>query len=77
VVVLEIFSQGAIMQTAELRTSEALLRKLQDAVRRKQTRQEIDRQRISFVYGSMSFSSDITKEEVESLVNQQAGIQDK
>lgn len=57
----------------DLKTDQNLLRALQEASQRKQTPQEVQAQRISFVYGSMKSDNSLTREQVKKIVVRQDG----
>lgn len=54
-------------------TNSDLLAKLRAAAQHTPTRDELEKQRVSFVYGFMGHSSTITRSEVERLVEKQEG----
>jgi hypothetical protein len=58
----------------ELKTKESTLRALEKAARRQLTSDEIQKQRVSFVMGSLDAKSSITREKVERLLAEQRGI---
>jgi hypothetical protein len=58
----------------ELKTNEATLKALKRAARRPLTPDEIQKQRISFVMGSLDAKSSITREKVEKLLAEQRGV---
>lgn len=49
----------------DLKTDLDLLNRLQSAARRSPTKQELDAQRVSFVYGNMPKESSMTRHQVE------------
>ncbi len=55
----------------ELKTKESTLRALEDAARRELSWEEIQKQRVSFVMGSLGAESSITREKVEKLLAEQ------
>ena len=57
----------------ELKTKASTLRALEDAVRRPLTSEEIEKQRVSFVMGSLDAESSMTREKVERLLAEQRG----
>ena len=59
------------MQT--LKTNEALLRALKVAALAKLTAEEIHRQRVSFIMGSLKETSGATRAQVESVLKEQEG----
>jgi hypothetical protein len=58
----------------QLKTKDSTLRALEDAARRRLTPDEILKQRISFVMGSLDAESPITREKVEKQLAEQRGI---
>ncbi len=52
----------------ELKTDSALLARLQAAARHEVTKQELRRQRVSFIYGNLPNESQITKHQVEAAI---------
>ena len=58
----------------ELKTKESTLRALKKAARRRLTPDEIQKQRVSFVMGSLDAKSPITREKVERLLAEQRGV---
>jgi hypothetical protein len=59
--------------TEELKTDPSLLRALERASARGPTAEEIAKQRVSFVMGSLKTSNGITRAEVQQILNQQEG----
>lgn len=57
----------------ELKTDEGLLRALQRAASQDLTADEVRRQRISFVVGSLKDSNTVSKERVRSVLDKQEG----
>lgn len=57
----------------ELTTPHSLLEKLRESVGHVLTREEINEQRVSFVYGQMSHDSNISREQVKEMLKKQAG----
>lgn len=58
----------------ELKTNDMLLRALQDAVSKKPSQKEIMDQRVSFVFGSLDSSSNVTRERVRKIIEEQDGL---
>lgn len=57
----------------ELRTDEALLRALERAASQTPTINQIDKQRISFVMGALPTDNEMTREQVQSVLERQEG----
>jgi hypothetical protein len=57
----------------ELRTDQALLRALERASSRSPSQAELAKQRISFIMGSLSQDSSMTREQVEGVLSRQEG----
>lgn len=57
-----------------LKTDSTLLEALQKSASRKLTPKEILEQRVSFVFGSMDHTSDVTREQVKQLILRQEGV---
>ena len=60
-----------------LKTDPALLRKLQRSADHKPSADEIMKQRVSFVFGSMKSSSGVTRERVRQVLLEQDGSIDE
>ena len=58
----------------KLKTKESTLQALQSAARRTLTPEEIQKQRVSFVMGSLDSESPVTREKVERLLAEQQGV---
>jgi hypothetical protein len=58
----------------ELKTKESILEALEKAAGQRLTPEEIQKQRISFVMGSLDAKSPITREKVEKLLAEQRGF---
>jgi hypothetical protein len=58
----------------ELKTKDSTLEALKQAAGRKLTREEIRKQRVSFIMGSLDAKSPITREKVERLLAEQQGV---
>lgn len=56
-----------------LRTNEDLLKALQESAARKPTSEQLEMQRLSFVMGSLDEDNDMTREEVQSVLERQEG----
>jgi hypothetical protein len=59
-------------KVVELKTDGELLRSLREAAQRKPTAEEALEQRVSFVYGSMKTDSQITRDQVRKLIQEDA-----
>lgn len=57
-----------------LKTNGALLQALRNAASIKPSAQEVLEQRVSFVYGSISSSSNVTREHVRHVIAKQEGL---
>lgn len=57
----------------ELKTDRSLLAALKKAEGHKLTPREIERQRVSFIMGSIKMTSGVTRERVQEVVAQQIG----
>jgi hypothetical protein len=57
-----------------LRTKESTLRALENASRRTPTQDEIRKQRISFIMGSLNKDSQMTKAKIQEMLAEQEGI---
>lgn len=57
----------------EIKTNRALMDALHRAARKQLTAEEIRKQRISFILGSLSDDSTITKEQVENVLKKLEG----
>jgi hypothetical protein len=55
------------------KTNESLLSALREASQRKMSHQEIQAQKVSFVYGSISPKSSVTRERIRQLLAEQEG----
>jgi hypothetical protein len=58
----------------ELKTKASTLKALENAARRRLTPDEILKQRVSFVMGSLDAESPITREKVEKQLAEQRGV---
>lgn len=61
------------MTTVGTKTSEELLRRLQEAAKRTLTKDELHRQRVSFIYGNLPDDSPITRNQIESVLARSEG----
>lgn len=61
---------------AQLKTNQSLLDAIQNKASKKQTPDEIREQRVSFIYGSISFnkSADVTRSRIREVLTEQQGI---
>lgn len=53
------------MTEVNIKTNEALLKRLEEAAKRKLTKEEIEKQRISFIYSGMPKESGMSKVDIE------------
>ncbi|MCH2456710.1 MAG: hypothetical protein MK186_01540 [Henriciella sp.] len=53
------------MIEVKIKTDETLLRRLESAAKRKRTAEEIEKQRISFIYSGMRKDSGMSKADIE------------
>ena len=58
-----------------LKTKPELLTALQESLNRRPTAHEIQEQRVSFVYGSLSSKSNVTREQVRKLLVEKDGLE--
>lgn len=56
-----------------LKTDPALVKALEEAAKSSMTAAEIEQQRVSFIMGSLSANSEITRARVEEILAQQKG----
>lgn len=63
-----------IKQPLDLKTDSDLMARLMDASKHQPSAAELQQQRISFIYGTMGKSSDVTRAQIEDALNQKAGI---
>lgn len=63
------------MEIKELKTSDSLTRALQEAVGQKSSVDELHRQRVSFIYGSVSSKDGITHARIEEILAGHEGAQ--
>lgn len=61
------------MTDRKLKTSDELFRMIKEASSRKQTAEEVRKQRVSFIYGSISQSSGITRDRIANVLDVQEG----
>jgi hypothetical protein len=57
----------------ELKTQESLLRALKQAAARRLTAEELEKQRVSFIVGSLKESSAVTRARIREVLAQQEG----
>ena len=57
----------------ELKTNRELLEALDSASKRPLTREEIERQRVSFIMGTLKMTSGVTRERVQQVVAKEEG----
>lgn len=57
------------MINLKVKTDEKLLKRLEEAAKRKMTKEEKMKQRISFIYAGMSHDSSISKQRIEEILN--------
>lgn len=60
-----------------LKTKESTLRALEQAKRTPLTPDEIRRQRVSFIMGSLNTDSQVTRAKVQEILDQQEGVKAK
>jgi hypothetical protein len=60
----------------ELKTSELLLAALEEASKRELTAEELNKQRVSFIMGSLKESSTVTRSRFEEVLAEQEGKKD-
>ena len=58
----------------KLKTDDSLLAALRDAASKKQTANEMQEQRVSFVFGSLDSESSVTKERIRQVIAAEEGI---
>lgn len=58
----------------ELKTNDELLAALHESILKKSTAEEIMEQRVSYVYGSLSSDSSVTREKVRQLLVERDGV---
>lgn len=58
---------------ASLKTDKALLERLEESAKKPMTRDELKRQRVSFVYGNLPNDSEITRDRVEKKLESNEG----
>jgi hypothetical protein len=58
---------------SDLRTDESLLAALRKATSRTPSHDQIERQRISFIMGALSDDSDMTREQIQDVLERQEG----
>jgi len=56
------------------KTDEALLKRLQESAQKPVTKQELELQRVSFVYGNLPNNSTITREQVARKIKMNEGV---
>lgn len=56
-----------------LRTNEALLKALQESSSRKPSFEQLEKQRLSFVMGALDDDNEMTREEVQDVLERQEG----
>ncbi len=62
-------------EVLNLKTKPELLDALQKSLARKTTAKDIQEQRVSFVYGSLSSKSSVTRDQVRKLLVEQDGLE--
>lgn len=62
-------------EVMELKTNEKLLNALHVALTKKTTSQDIMEQRVSYVFGSISKESNVTRERIRKLLAEHDGIE--
>ena len=58
---------------ASLKTDKALLERLEESAKKPMTREELKRQRVSFVYGNLPNDSEITRDRVAKKLESNEG----
>lgn len=61
------------MNVTDLKTDPALLQKIETLKEWKPSAEELRKQRISFIIGSLGKSSSVTREKIEDVLNMQVG----
>jgi len=56
-----------------LKTDDALIRRLEQSVKKQLTKEELEQQRISFVYGNLPNKSTITRDRVARKIKENEG----
>lgn len=56
-----------------LQTNEKLIRALTDGAKKELSKRQVDRQRVSFVYGSLDERNDMTRQQVQSALEKHEG----
>ena len=64
---------GGIEMATEMKTDATLLERLQRAASKPITKSELERQRVSFVYGNLPRDSTVTKDRVEHRIRKNEG----
>jgi len=54
----------------DIKTNPDLIKKLKEAAKIKMTKEEINEQRVSWVYGNLSKGNNMTEDEVRELLNE-------
>ena len=62
-----------VAQMTGLKTKDSLLRALREASSQPASAEELHKQRVSFIMGSLKKSSNVTRERVESVLAEQEG----
>jgi len=62
---------------AALKTDESLLRALRVAASHKITKEELHKQRISFIMGSLKNNSTVTQDQIDKVLAEQSGDKDR
>jgi hypothetical protein len=57
----------------QLKTKDSLLQALREASKRVLTAEELHKQRVSFIWGSLKDSSEVTRARIEQVLAQQEG----
>ncbi|HMV21906.1 MAG TPA: hypothetical protein PKL28_04405 [Rhodocyclaceae bacterium] len=72
----QIFFPGIEMgnEGLALKTNGALLEALKNAASKKPSAREVQEQRVSFVLGSMSSKSSVTREHIRQVIDEQEGL---
>ncbi len=63
-----------MLMIGTLKTDAHLLRRLQESASQPVTKAQLERQRVSFIYGNLPPDSEITRERVEERVKSNEGV---
>ena len=65
--------RGSKITVGNLKTKAELLKLLSDASKRKPTSEEIEKQRISFIFANLSKDSTVTRDQIEEVLREERG----